>query len=564
MTAWAIDTAIGVTLVMLLVLAVRRPVARHFGAGWAYALWLLPLLRMLMPPIDLFGNAAASLPSYTMILLPSAEAAVPAADAAAAIDWLALLVAVWLGGAGAFALWQQSTYSAFVMSLGPGRCSQPPQHGGVPVVECDAVEGPVAIGFLKRRIVVPPDFIARYSPAERRLALDHELTHHRRGDLWWNLAALAVLALNWFNPVAWLAFRAFREDQELACDAAVTARISPQRRQDYARALVKAASAPGQIATCPLNHVGQLKERLRMMREHRLSRSRTAGGLTALFVLAGTGFAIAAPGLAREAPMPAPQLVIRADAPNPLLAEREVATLQARCAAGIEERALWRRAGADGGGLIVCSNGSVIDDPEVQAIVALATERTAAAAAAVSVEASTVATRVAQAATVDAVPEMPAPPAMAAAPRPFGDAEPIRVRASVRQAEATVRRARRYLSAGNSGRTGLSAEELAELRTELARVRAEIERELAPHRVTVIEAAVARTAVRGLGELPDADAIAAAVERQMASLTPQIEPRMERRVVRVPRSAAVPPPPAPQATPPAAAPPAPSPPPRVH
>ena len=37
------------------------------------------------------------------------------------------------------------------------------------------------------------------------------------------ISASLILALNWFNPVAWLAFRAFRADQELACDAAVAA-----------------------------------------------------------------------------------------------------------------------------------------------------------------------------------------------------------------------------------------------------------------------------------------------------------------------------------------------------
>ena len=91
-------------------------------------------------------------------------------------------------------------------------------------------QGPLALGVLDRRIVVPGRFLQRYNPGERRLALEHELVHHRRGDIWWNLAALLVLALNWFNPVAWLAFRAFRSDQELACDAAV-ARAAPIRRR---------------------------------------------------------------------------------------------------------------------------------------------------------------------------------------------------------------------------------------------------------------------------------------------------------------------------------------------
>ena len=36
-----------------LVLLLRRPVARHLGARAAYALWLLPFLRLLLPPVVL-------------------------------------------------------------------------------------------------------------------------------------------------------------------------------------------------------------------------------------------------------------------------------------------------------------------------------------------------------------------------------------------------------------------------------------------------------------------------------------------------------------------------------
>ena len=140
------------------------------------------------------------------------------------------------------------------------------------------MQGPVALGLLDRRIVVPADFATRYSAEERRLALDHESIHHRRGDIWWNLVGLFILALNWFNPVAWLAFRAFRADQELACDAAVAAAASADARHDYARALIKSASRPGLIAACPLNHADQLKRRLKMMKDHRSSRARMLGG----------------------------------------------------------------------------------------------------------------------------------------------------------------------------------------------------------------------------------------------------------------------------------------------
>ena len=38
-------------IVVLLVLLVREPVRRHFGARVAYGLWLIPAARLLMPTL---------------------------------------------------------------------------------------------------------------------------------------------------------------------------------------------------------------------------------------------------------------------------------------------------------------------------------------------------------------------------------------------------------------------------------------------------------------------------------------------------------------------------------
>ncbi|MFX7620664.1 M56 family metallopeptidase, partial [Acinetobacter baumannii] len=80
-----------------------------------------------------------------------------------------------------------------------------------------------------------------YDADERSLALEHELAHHDGGDLIANWVALAVLAAHWFTPIAWYSFRAFRADQELACDARVLARRDPALRHAYGRAIVKSA-----------------------------------------------------------------------------------------------------------------------------------------------------------------------------------------------------------------------------------------------------------------------------------------------------------------------------------
>ena len=63
MSSWIIEALVASTLLMLVVLAVREPVSRHFGPRIAYALWLLPALRMVLPPLPESWGAAAVAPA---------------------------------------------------------------------------------------------------------------------------------------------------------------------------------------------------------------------------------------------------------------------------------------------------------------------------------------------------------------------------------------------------------------------------------------------------------------------------------------------------------------------
>jgi bla regulator protein BlaR1 len=301
MMPWFAENMIWASLTMALVLLIRRPVAFLFGAGPAYALWLLPAARLLMPPPASLGAEFPSIVPALEVIVSVEGSPLPLQGSGAAASWMPWLAALWLGGAAAFLVWQWLGYRHFLTTLSLDSRSLG-GHAGLPLIESAAVQGPLALGLLDRRIVVPADFTERYSPGEQRLALDHEAVHHRRGDIWWNLAALLVLALNWFNPLAWLAFRAFREDQELACDAAVAGAAPPEAREAYGRALIKSASRPGLIAACPLNHVDQLKRRLRMMKDHRNSRLRMLGGAAAVTLLAGVTATFGSPGLAHPHP----------------------------------------------------------------------------------------------------------------------------------------------------------------------------------------------------------------------------------------------------------------------
>jgi bla regulator protein BlaR1 len=295
---WAIEALIASTVLMLLVLVLRRHVRRAFGPDVAYALWLLPLLRLLLPPLPQGWHETAVAPvaraSQTITILVAEPLGFGGGAAAPAPQTPLLgpaLIMLWVAGAAAFMLWHSLAHARFCRRMIAQQHGGAAMADGVHVIETDAARGPLAFGIWRRYVAFPRDFAERYDADERDLALAHELGHHARGDLIANWAALAVLALHWFNPVAWRAFRAFRADQEIANDARVLAGRDAVTRHLYACAIVKAAHGGAVSAACHLHTIEDLKGRLKMLTTHRPSRARLIGGVgtVAVLTLAGLG-----------------------------------------------------------------------------------------------------------------------------------------------------------------------------------------------------------------------------------------------------------------------------------
>ena len=293
---------------MLLVLAIRRPVREAFGPTIAYALWALPVLRMMLPPLPDDWRAIAASPiadaaqAVTYYVVEPMGGATPA-DFAAATPigpalWPVLLLAAWAVGAIGFVTYHFVAHDRFTRRVRRmARSVRRVASGKVEVIETDAATGPLAFGIWRKYVAFPRDFADRYDPLERDLALAHELGHHARGDLIANWIALVVLGLHWFNPVAWRAFRAFRADQELACDALVLSGRAAGLRHAYGRAIVKSAHGGAVSAACHLHTINELKGRLKMLNVHRrASRRRLAAGGTALAALTLAGLGLTASG----------------------------------------------------------------------------------------------------------------------------------------------------------------------------------------------------------------------------------------------------------------------------
>jgi beta-lactamase regulating signal transducer with metallopeptidase domain len=288
MGAWLFDTFVVTSMLMLLVLLLRRPVARHFGPSVAYALWLIPAARVLMPSLE--GAPAPTLESGTAlpdtvrdailagIVTPENTASATSQMASTpSVDYAVLGLTLWLGGATLFFIIQMIRYASMRDEL-LSEATEIANINGVSVVASDQVAGPLAFGLFKRYIAVPQDFTKSYSAEERELAIAHEMAHHRSGDLFANLAAFILLCLSWFNPVAWLSWSAFRVDQEAACDARVLAGKDTQDRVIYGRVLARTAFDGVPAFATALNSPKTIIERLRRLNMKNASTKRRLFG----------------------------------------------------------------------------------------------------------------------------------------------------------------------------------------------------------------------------------------------------------------------------------------------
>ncbi len=295
MIAWLLGTLVATTALMALVLLIRDPVRRLFGAGVAYALWLLPAARTVLPTFTETVERAVPTAQPVSITSSSITSSGATPLASTGTDWLLLLLALWLAGAAVMLARGLITYRHQRRGILDGAV-QLARLDGIRIMRSERIRGPLAFGIVDRVIVLPFDFDQTFTERQRCLALEHELAHHRCGDLVANLFAYVLLCLQWFNPLAWAAHSAFRFDQEAACDARVLDKAKPGERASYGAAIAKAASGRTLLFAGALDRPSTLSRRLTIMTRFPSGRARAAG-----FTLIGAGLLLALPLTATRA-----------------------------------------------------------------------------------------------------------------------------------------------------------------------------------------------------------------------------------------------------------------------
>ena len=211
---WLVRATVWFTATSLLVMLLR-PLLRKLNAALAYVSWLL---LPLMVPLSLLLHqlpqvASLSLPAGARTVVTGMQVAVAALPQQATVaPWV---LAVW---------WLGALLCGLAMTLQHRRYARGLTLAGAGVVgrefRAPDARGPALLGVWRPKIVLPNNFEQRFDAQEQMLIRAHEAVHQTRRDNAWNALAVGALCLQWFNPIAHIAWRQMRADQELSCDAA--------------------------------------------------------------------------------------------------------------------------------------------------------------------------------------------------------------------------------------------------------------------------------------------------------------------------------------------------------
>ncbi len=326
---WLVRSTVQAGLLVCLILLIQAVLRRKLGVRWHHALWLILVLRMVLPWApqsrwSVFNVMAVwDRPRQSLATLGELSERPPVSNSAESstsppagsgpatnVDeqpksmdraptgvqksegpalhpaWGArdLLPLIWVAGALALGtyvaasnlkLWraisiEHPSTDKDVLELLEECRAQMGLRTLVALVTSAQVNTPVLLGFIRPRLLIPKDIAAQLRREELRYVFLHELAHVKRHDiaLAWLTSLLQVV--HWFNPLVWLAFHRMRADRELACDALVLTRTHGAGTKDYGRAIVSLLERFSFAPPLPglagiLENRSQLKRRIAMI-----------------------------------------------------------------------------------------------------------------------------------------------------------------------------------------------------------------------------------------------------------------------------------------------------------
>jgi TonB family protein len=324
---WIIRSSAYAVVTIALVALAQFACRRRLPARWLYALWLILLVRMILPfglesrwsllnflPAAVYedGRALSSAISNDGIGV-SIDFSVTGGDAgkratppitpraALSLVWLAgTLVMIAVVAVNNLRLWRsvrklrQATDQSLLELFED--CKQLMRvRTIVGLMITDRVKSPSLFGCFRPRVLLPADLVEQIPREELRFIFLHELAHIKQGDIWIGWITALLQSLHWFNPLVWWAFARMRDDREVVCDTLALSRIeNNEENERYGGALVGLLERFHYSRRLPvvagiLENKAQLKRRLNMITNFKPSTRREIIAAAALLAVLSIG-----------------------------------------------------------------------------------------------------------------------------------------------------------------------------------------------------------------------------------------------------------------------------------
>lgn len=296
---WILESS----LLVLMILGIRRFFAGKVRHGGIYALWLVVLLRLLVPvnvistPFSVGDVVSQKVSSWNLdrkaeqdggsvsrsgsqgtqqlgigMLIDLDSAAilsegeregelgtvrqgaeakpedVRAGDSflqrlAGIADWGKVLPMAWATVSGGLLLWFFLSNLCLMKRLRKSRWLWG-RRNRVKIYAVSEMKNPCLYGFFRPVIYIPEKLVCgkgRVGEEELEQIITHEYVHYQHGDHIWGMFRMLLASVYWFHPFVWLAVSCSKKDAELFCDETVIAMLGEERRFSYGEMLVRLA-----------------------------------------------------------------------------------------------------------------------------------------------------------------------------------------------------------------------------------------------------------------------------------------------------------------------------------
>ncbi|WP_312505739.1 M56 family metallopeptidase, partial [Bacillus luti] len=282
---WLIETSLMASILVGFILCIKILFRNKLTPRWQYMLWIVLMIRLLLPWSPDSSYSIYSLLSYRSSVsevipknMPSTESRVniesdrtveleansetvkknsesevsASAEQQPPFSLYKLALYVWLAGVIVLAvitfITNRRLYSYIkkqpdimdeqVVTVF-NRCKQTMKmKKTVSLRLAGKISSPTVFSFFRPKVLLSKKHMKVLDEQQLQYVFYHELAHIKRNDVAVNWIMYSLILLNWFNPILWYAYFCMREDQELACDAYALTFIDKEEQIAYGHTII--------------------------------------------------------------------------------------------------------------------------------------------------------------------------------------------------------------------------------------------------------------------------------------------------------------------------------------